>query len=88
MGQRPQQGLMPGQLVLGVQAPADPSSPAGTALSGASPIRATVSSFGEPDAATGDVVVDLRVPEVDAVGLARAAATGSLTLVMLPGGGQ
>ena len=88
LGQRPQQGLMPGQLVLGVPAPADPSSPAGTALSGASPIRATVSSFGEPDPATGDVVVDLRVPEADAVGLARAAATGSLTLVMLPGGGQ
>lgn len=88
LGQRPQQGLTPGQVVLAVPAPADPSSPAGTALSGAAPIKATVGSYGEPDPATGDVVVDLRVPEADAVGLARAAATGSLTLVVLSGGGQ
>ncbi len=88
LGQRPQQGLTPGQAVLAVPAPADPSSPAGTTLSGAAPIRATVGSYGEPDPATGDVVVDLRVPEADAVGLARAAATGSLTLVVLSGGGQ
>ncbi len=88
LGQRPQQGLTSGQVVLAVPAPADPSSPAGTALSGAAPIKATVGSYGEPDPATGDVVVDLRVPEADAVGLARAAATGSLTLVVLSGGGQ
>lgn len=88
LGQRPQQGLTLGQVVLAVPAPADPSSPGGTALSGAAPIKATVGSYGEPDPATGDVVVDLRVPEADAVGLARAAATGSLTLVVLSGGGQ
>ncbi len=88
LGQRPQQGLTPGQVVLAVPAPGDPSSPAGTALSGAAPIKATVGSYGEPDPATGDVVVDLRVRQADAVGLARAAATGSLTLVVLSGGGQ
>jgi hypothetical protein len=31
------------------------------------------------------VVVDLRVPESAAVGLARNAATGALTLLLLPG---
>ncbi|MGB8380084.1 MAG: SAF domain-containing protein, partial [Dermatophilaceae bacterium] len=83
LGQRPQQGLSFGQVVLAVPAPADPASPGSAALLAASPIRATVVSCGEPDPANGDVVVDLRVPQGEAVGLARAAATGSLTLVVL-----
>lgn len=87
LGQRPQQGLSFGAQVLAVPAPADSSSPAGQALAGVAPIRATVVSVGEPEAATGDVVVDVRVPDKDAVGLARAAATGSLTLLVLPAGG-
>ena len=88
LGQQPQQGLSAGQQVLAVPAPADPSSPGGQALSQAQPARATVVSAGDPDPATGDVVVDLRVPDSDAVALARTAATGAMTLVLLPGAGQ
>lgn len=88
LGQRPAQGLTPGQAVLAVPAPQDPTSPGGTALTTAQPIKATVASFGQPDPATGDLVVDLRVPAADAVGLARAAGTGSVTLVVLSGGGS
>jgi len=87
LGQRPQQGLSFGAQVLAVPAGEDPSSPGGQALAALAPVRATVVSVGEPDAATGDVVVDVRVPDKDAVGLARAAATGSVTLLVLPAGG-
>lgn len=87
LGQRPEQGLSAGQAVLAVPAPADPNSPGGAKLVQVQPIGATVVSSGQPDPATGDVVVDLRVPQAAAVGLARAAATGSVTLVLLPGGG-
>lgn len=87
LGQRPQQGLSFGQQVLAVPAPEDPSSPAGQALAQAAPIRASVVSAAEPDPTTGDVVVDLRVPDKDAVGLARAAATRSVMLLLLPAGG-
>jgi len=45
-----------------------------------------VISSGDPDPASGDVVVDLQVPESDAVALARIAATGSMTLLVLPNG--
>ena len=88
LGQRPAQGLTFGQAVLAVPAPVDPTSPDGTVLLAVQPIRATVASFGEPDPATGDVVVDLKVPQADAVALARAAATGSVTLVVLSSGGS
>jgi hypothetical protein len=86
LGQRPQQGLSPGQRVLAVPAPADQGSPAGQSLLQAQPIRAVVISSGDPDPASGDVVVDLQVPESDAVALARIAATGSMTLLVLPSG--
>jgi hypothetical protein len=86
LGQRPQQGLAPGQQVLAVPAPADPQSPGGQVLVKAAPVRAVVVLAGDPDPATGDVVVDLRVPDGDAVALARTGATGALTLVMLPAG--
>ncbi len=86
LGQRPQQGLSPGQRVLAVPAPADQGSPAGQSLLQAQPIKSVVISSGDPDPASGDVVVDLQVPESDAVALARAAATGSMTLVVLPSG--
>ncbi len=84
LGQRPEQGLSPGQQVMAVPSPADQGSPAGQALMQAQPVKAVVVSAGDPDPATGDVVVDLRVPDSDAVGLARTAATGALTLVLLP----
>jgi len=80
LGQRPQQGLSAGQQVLAVPAPADPSSPVAQALSKAQPVQATVVSAGDPDPATGDVVVDLRVPDSDALALTRNAATGALAL--------
>lgn len=86
LGQRPQQGLSPGQRVLAVPAPADPGSPAGQSLLATAPIRATVVSSGDPDPASGDVVVDLQVPEKVAVALARTAATGSMTLLVVAGG--
>jgi len=86
LGQRPQQGLSPGQRVLAVPAPADQGSPAGQSLLQAQPIKSVVISSGDPDPASGDVVVDLQVPESDAVALARAAATGSMTLLVLPNG--
>ncbi len=88
LGQRPQQGLNTGQQVLAVPAPADPSSPIAQALSKAQPVQATVVSAGDPDPATGDVVVDLRVADSEAIGLAHSAATGALTLVLLPGAAQ
>lgn len=88
LGQRPQEGLTAGQQVLAVPAPTDPASPAGLTLSQAQPVKATVASAGDPDVATGDVVVDLRVADSDSISLARIAATGSLTLVLLPGAAQ
>ena len=42
--------------------------------------------YQQRDPATGDVVVDLRVRDSEAVALARTGATGALTLVMLPAG--
>ncbi len=86
LGQRPTQALAPGQAVLAVPAPLDPTSQGGAALTQLAPFTATVASAGDPDPSTGDVVVDLQVAATDAVGLARAAATGSVTLVVVPGG--
>jgi len=86
LGQRPTQALVMGQAVLAVPAPLDPSSQGGSALTQLAPFTATVASAGDPDPSTGDVVVDVQVAATDAVGLARAAATGSVTLVVVPGG--
>ena len=85
LGQRPQAGLRPGVVVLAVAAPADPSGAAGAGLSQQPPVTATVVGVGDADAATGDVVVDVRVGDADALRLARVAATGSITLLALPG---
>jgi len=85
LGQRPTQALTPGQAVLAVPAPLDPTSQGGAALTQLAPFSATVAAAGDPDPSTGDVVVDLQVASGDAVGLARAAATGSVTLVVVPG---
>ncbi len=86
LGQRPTRALIAGQSVLAVPAPLDPTSQGGAALTQLAPFSATVSSAGDPDPSTGDVVVDLQVASGDAVGLARAAATGSVTLVIVPAG--
>ena len=86
LGQRPTQALIPGQSVLAVPAPLDPTSQGGAALTQLAPFSASVAAAGDPDPSTGDVVVDLQVASGDAVGLARAAATGSVTLVVVPAG--
>jgi Flp pilus assembly protein CpaB len=89
-GQLPAVGVAPGQLVLLVATPADtgpgaqPGGPAGTP---ADPIGATVAESGQPDAATGVSVVDVRVPQDVGASLARMAATGNVTVVVLPAGG-
>jgi len=85
LGQRPTQALVAGQSVLAVPAPLDPTSQGGSALTQLAPFTATVAVAGDPDPSTGDVVVDLQVASGDAVGLARAAATGAVTLVVVPG---
>ena len=84
LGQRPTQALTAGQSVLAVAAPLDPTSQGGAVLTQLAPFTATVAAAGDPDPSTGDVVVDLQVASGDAVGLARAAATGSVTLVIVP----
>ena len=89
-GQVPAVGVAPGQLVWLVATPADAGqgAPAG-AQSGTAvdPIAATVAESGEPDAATGVSVVDVRVPQDVGASLARMAASGNVTVVELPAGG-
>ena len=85
-GQLPAVGLAPGQRVLLVATTADTAqgAPAGGA---AEPIEATVSESGVPDPSTGVTVVDVRVPQDAGVVLARMAAGGNVTVVVLPPGG-
>jgi hypothetical protein len=87
-GQLPAVGLAPGQRVLLVATSADTAQPAPTG-GGADPIEATVAESGVPDPSTGVSVVDVRVPQEAGVSLARMAAGGSVTVVVLaPGGGK
>ena len=89
-GQLPAVGVAPGQLVWLVATPVDSGqgaqagTQAGTAVD---PIAATVAESGEPDAATGVSVVDVRVPQDVGASLARMAASGNVTVVELPAGG-
>lgn len=86
-GQLPVVGVAPGQRVLLVATPAD-TGPGAAALGGPTdPIEARIAESGEPDPATGVRVVDVRVPQEAGVALARMAASGSLTVVVLPAGG-
>jgi hypothetical protein len=87
-GQLPSVGVAPGQRVLLVATPVDAGQ--GPALgSPTAPIEATVAESGEPDASTGVTVVDVRVPQDVGVSLARIAASGNVTVVVLaPGGGK
>ena len=88
-GQLPAVGVAPGQRVLLVATPTDTAQ--GTALgTPAEPIEATIAESGEPDPSTGVRVVDVRVPQEVGVALARIAASGSVTVVVLPppGGGK
>ena len=84
-GQMPSVGVTPGQQVLLVATPVDTSQSAGAGAP-ADPIEATVAESGEPDPATAVTVVDVRVPQDVGVSLARMAASGNVTVVVLPAG--
>jgi len=84
-GQLPSVGVAPGQRVLLVATPADTAQPA-PASGGADPIEATVAESGVPDPSTGVTVVDVRVPQDVGASLARMAAGGNVTVVVLPPG--
>lgn len=85
-GQLPAVGVAPGQRVLLVDTPVSTGqgAQAGTPTD---PIEATVAESGEPDAATAVTVVDVRVPQDVGASLARMAASGNVTVVVLPPGG-
>jgi hypothetical protein len=85
-GQLPSVGLAPGQQVLLVATPVQTGQGAqgGTA---SDPIQATVAESGAPDAATAVTVVDVRVPQDVGASLARMAASGNVTVVVLATGG-
>ena len=85
-GQLPAVGLVPGQRVLLVATPAD-TAQAAPAGGGADPIEASVAESGVPDPSTGVTVVDVRVPQDAGASLARMAAGGNVTVVVLPPGG-
>jgi hypothetical protein len=84
-GQLPSVGVAPGQQVLLVATSVD-ASPGVSAGAPADPIVATVAESGEPDAATAVTVVDVRVPQDVGASLARMAAGGNVTVVVLPAG--
>jgi hypothetical protein len=85
-GQLPAVGVVPGQPVLLVATPVDTA--AGAAAGTPEPIQANVAESGAPDAATGVTVVDVRVLADEGALLARMAASGNVTVVVLaPGGG-
>ena len=85
-GQIPSVGLAPGQRVLLVASPVDTGAATPTG-SPPDPIEASVAESGVPDASTGVTVVDVRVPRNAGVSLARMAAGGNVTVVVLPPGG-
>jgi SAF domain len=82
-GQQPAVGVAPGQPVLVVPTPVDTAQGVAGGIP-ADPINATVAEAGEPDAATGVTVVDVRVPADQGGSLARMAAGGNVTVVVLP----
>ena len=92
-GQLPAVGVAPGQLVWLVDTPVDTGQGAQAGAqpsaqpSAVDPIEATVAESGDPDPATLVTVVDVRVPQDQGVSLARMAASGNVTVVLLPAGG-
>lgn len=86
-GELPARGLAPGQKIIVVAtvgaAGSSSSSSASTPTGGT---NATVTEVGSPDASSGVRVVDVRVPAAAAVTLAQVAATGNLTVLLLPPG--
>jgi hypothetical protein len=92
-GQLPARGIVPGEQVLIVATPTNVTgSTAGSTTPSSDPsqsqgTRATVAETGPANTATGVTVVDVSVPSADGVALAKLAATGNLTVVLLPAGG-
>ncbi|MET9669620.1 SAF domain-containing protein [Streptomyces sp. NPDC006475] len=84
--------LSAGDRVLVVYTPADgsadqaPNSGADAAAMEPTAVTARVVRVGEPQQATGDLVVDVAVPQAQGPGLAAQAATGRIALVVEPGG--
>lgn len=88
-GQFPARGLSPGQSVTVVATPGGQgasSNSATTAPSSTTGTRATVAEVGATDTSSGVTVVDVRVPADASVALAQLAATGNVTVLLLPPG--
>jgi hypothetical protein len=85
-GQLPSVGVVPRQRVLLVSTPVQTAVATSTAAL-ANPIEASVAESGVPDPSTGVTVVDVFVPQGAGVSLARMAAGGNVTVVVLPPGG-
>jgi len=81
----PARGLVPGDRVLLVPVNGDRADQPAAAGAGSGPVRATVVEVGQPDD-NGAWAVDVAVEEPVVAGLADAAASGRLALVLLPAG--
>lgn len=86
LGQMPATGVSSGRRVLIVPTPKSGPAGAAPADSDAESIAATVAHVSAKDAASGVTVVDVRVADAQAEGLARLAATGDFAVVLLPPG--
>lgn len=88
-GQFPARGVSAGESVMIVATPGaaiGSSSQASSTSSTASATEAVVSEVGTMDPTSGITVIDVRVPTAAGVPLAQLAATGNLTLILLPAG--
>jgi hypothetical protein len=87
-GQFPARGVSAGESVMIVATPggASGSSTQGSSSTTASPTEAVVSEVGTMDPTSGITVIDVRVPTAAGVPLAQLAATGNVTLILLPAG--
>ncbi len=81
----PARGLVPGDRVLLVPVSGDRPEQQAAAGAGSGPVHATVVEVGQPDT-DGAWAVDVAVEEPVVAGLADAAASGHLALVLLPAG--
>lgn len=86
LGQMPAAGVSSGGRVLIVPTPKSGPTGGVAADSDAESVAATVAHVSAKDAASGVTVVDVRVGDGQAEGLARLAATGDFAVVLLPPG--
>lgn len=87
-GRLPARGLSPGQTVLLVTTPTANGTPPASSPASTTPpgVLATVTEVGTTNPATGVTVVDVTVGAQAGAQLAELAATGNLSLVLLPAG--